>query len=62
MASHQEAYWEGLEVVCEPRDALCGRKHFFIEDPNGILVDVAENVPLSELMNDDERKDIYRVA
>ena len=54
MSAHQEAYWEGLNVVSEPKPALCGRKHFFIEDPNGVLVDVAENVDLKTLMSTDD--------
>lgn len=62
MAAHQEAYWEGLNVISEPEKALCGRKHFFVEDPNGILIDVAENVPLEGLMDDDQIKEVCLAA
>jgi catechol 2,3-dioxygenase-like lactoylglutathione lyase family enzyme len=44
-----ELYWEGINIVSDPEDALCGRKHFFVEDPNGILIDVAENIDAEAL-------------
>lgn len=60
--AHQEAYWEGLKIVSEPAPALCGRKHFFIEDPNGLLIDVAENLPLESVMGADEFEALCMVA
>ena len=43
------AYHEGLNLVSDPEDAPCGRKHFFIADPNGVLIDVAENIEVESL-------------
>lgn len=60
--AHQEAYWEGLDIVSEPAPALCGRKHFFLEDPNGVLVDVAENVDIKTLMSQDDFEALCHVA
>lgn len=40
------AYNEGLTLISEPEDEHCGRKHFYIEDPNGILIDIAQNIAL----------------
>lgn len=62
MAAHQEAYWEGLNVITEPANANCGRKHFYVEDPNGILITVAENVPLETVLSEDEIKEACLVA
>jgi len=43
-ATYQQMYWEGLNIVSEPAEAPCLRKHFFVEDPNGILIDVATDI------------------
>lgn len=43
-ASYQQMYWEGLNIVSEPSEAPCLRKHYFVEDPNGILIDIAMDV------------------
>ena len=59
----QKLYWDGLAAVSDPKTALCGRKHFFVRDPNGILIDVAENIDLESLVgSSDEAKDMYVVA
>ena len=50
-ATYQEMYWEGLSILSEPEDALCGRKHFFVEDPNGILVNVAQEIEIESAMS-----------
>lgn len=57
MSFYDHAYYEGLNLKSEPQDVICGRKHFFVEDPNGILIDVAENVDVSCLINE-EHEDI----
>lgn len=44
-AAYQQYYWEGLNIISEPESASCARRHFFIEDPNGILIDIAEHAP-----------------
>lgn len=55
---HNYAYHEGLSLMSEPKDALCGRKHFYIEDPNNILIDVAENINIESLISSNENLDI----
>lgn len=44
--AYQNLYWEGLTLVNEPSETYCGRLHFMVVDPNGILVDVSENIPV----------------
>lgn len=61
-STFQEFYWEGLNIVSEPESALCGRKHFFVEDPNGILIDVAENVSIESLISNAEMQNLCVVA
>jgi len=53
------AYHEGLKLLSEPKDSPCGRKHFYVEDPNGILIDVAENIEVSNGLTDEEGREIY---
>ena len=60
--AYQELYWEGLNILSEPEDAVCGRKHFFVEDPNGILIDVAENIDIDSLLGSDKKSDLCMVA
>lgn len=43
-ATYQQMYWEGLNIISEPVETPCLRKHFFVEDPNGILIDVATDI------------------
>lgn len=57
-ASYQQLYWEGLNIVSEPADAPCLRKHFFVEDPNGILIDIAEDIKSTNLGIIDEIKEL----
>tara|TARA_B100000780_G_scaffold242657_1_gene185540 strand:- start:139 stop:615 length:477 start_codon:yes stop_codon:yes gene_type:complete len=41
--AYQQFYWEGLNIITEPgQSPNIGLKHFFVEDPNGILISVAE--------------------
>ena len=41
--SYKDMYLEGLDLHAQPALAPCGRRHFFVEDPNGILIDVMED-------------------
>lgn len=59
-AAYEQSYIDGLSVLGEPKDVLCGRKHFFVEDPNGILIDVAEEIDLQALISEDNI-DSFRV-
>ncbi len=61
-ALYVKLYEDGLDLITEPSHAKCGRKHFFVEDPNGILIDVAEDVALAEVMSPEEFKDLCFVA
>lgn len=53
------AYHEGLTLLSEPKDAACGRKHFYIEDPNGVLIDIAQNIDLQKFIEEQNCDDIY---
>jgi uncharacterized glyoxalase superfamily protein PhnB len=52
-ASYMAAYWEGLDIVSEPVETCWGRLHFMVEDPNGILIDVSQNVPAQGFVKQD---------
>jgi len=41
-AAYEACYMEGLDIRSEPAIAACGRRHFFVTDPNGILIDVMQ--------------------
>ena len=36
---------EGLEMILDIRSEEWGQRHFIVEDPNGLLVDVIQNIP-----------------
>ena len=61
-STYDRLYWEGLNLVTEPQNALCGRKHFFVEDPSGILIDVAENIDLASVMDQETMEKLFLVA
>lgn len=42
--TYEDLYWEGLNIVSELTTTPCFKKRFFIEDPNGILIAVGENM------------------
>jgi len=54
---YDHVYHEGLTLMSEPRSLACGRKHFYIEDPNGILIDVAENIDISAIIANSGKDD-----
>ena len=57
-AAYQEMYWEGLKILSEPEDTVCGRRHYFVEDPNGILIDVAEDIDIDSVMSPEDMRDV----
>lgn len=61
-ASYQEMYWEGLQILSEPEDAVCGRKHFFVEDPNGILVNIAEDIDVESATCPEKMRELCMTA
>jgi catechol 2,3-dioxygenase-like lactoylglutathione lyase family enzyme len=58
-AAYDELYWEGVSLVSEPSDAACGRRHFFVEGPNGILIDVTENIDTAAMSEKITRCPVY---
>jgi|GEM_PF-397233 len=49
-SAYQQFYWEGLNIVSEPAVAPnIGVKHFYVEDPNGTLLCVAEAIDYGNL-------------
>ena len=57
-ATYQQMYWEGLNIISEPVEAPCLRKHFFVEDPNGILIDVATDIKTNANRTIDEIREL----
>ena len=59
--SYDHAYWEGLTIISEPETSECGHRHFMVEDPNGILIDVTEFMPVDAgILMDTEGEYAYR--
>lgn len=49
-SAYQQFYWEGLSIITEPSVVPnIGMRHFYVEDPNGILIFVAEAVDYKSL-------------
>ncbi|MEM6782063.1 MAG: VOC family protein [Pseudomonadota bacterium] len=53
---YRELYMEGLEIENEPSLAPCGRRHFMIQDPNGVLIDVMEEYDPFSGQNDNSEE------
>ena len=49
--AYQQFYWEGLNILSEPVKVPCGRKYFLIEDPNGNLINVTQDVPIDTVIS-----------
>lgn len=48
--AYQQLYWEGVSIIREPSIVPdIGAKHFYVEDPNGILIFIAEAVDYGSL-------------
>ena len=50
--AYQQAYWEGLDILDEPKPSRCGGRQFMIRDPNGVYLYLVEDekVKTSELV------------
>lgn len=49
-SAYQQLYWEGVPIITEPSVVPdIGAKHFYVEDPNSILIFVAEVVNYGNL-------------
>lgn len=59
---YETIYLEGLNIISEPSDAPCGRKHFFVEGPNGSLINVAQNIPLEDLIKKEKMEEVFVVV
>ena len=46
-AVHARALGLGLDVVLTLRDEEFGQRHFMVRDPNGLLLDVVQTIPMS---------------
>ena len=57
--AYDHFYFEGLDIEGEPGLAPCGRRHFMIRDPNGVLIDVMEDYDpfVEELQEEVGRKE-----
>ncbi len=53
---YQQLYWEGVQILMEPKSERCGRKHFMLTDPNGILVDVMEESAKALVLDPDRNE------
>lgn len=51
---YKDMYMEGLDILGKPAIASCGRRHFMVSDPNGVLIDVMEEVDPFTMTNDNE--------
>lgn len=47
-ALYDEAIAAGLPIRLSLRDEAFGQRHFIIEDPNGVLIDLIKPIPPSE--------------
>ena len=45
---YQRAVEQGLTVLLELRDEPFGQRHFIVQDPIGVLIDVIQPIPPSE--------------
>lgn len=47
-AAYSEAKEKGLNIVLDLRSEDWGQRHFILEDPNGLHLDIAQNIQPSE--------------
>jgi uncharacterized glyoxalase superfamily protein PhnB len=44
-AEYQRVLDQGLDVLLALRDEAFGQRHFIVQDPNGVLIDVIQPIP-----------------
>ena len=51
---YDELYMEGIELASEIKDESCGRRHFTVIDPNGVIISVSQAgvKPIGNLIDD----------
>lgn len=47
-AEYERAVAKGLKVLLAIRDEEFGQRHFIVQDPNGVMVDVIQPIPPNE--------------
>ncbi len=47
-AEYQRAVAQGLPMLLALRDEAFGQRHFIVQDPNGVMIDVIQPIPPSE--------------
>lgn len=47
-AEYERAIAQGLDVLLAIRDEDFGQRHFIVQDPNGVMIDVIQPIPPSE--------------
>jgi uncharacterized glyoxalase superfamily protein PhnB len=47
-AEYERAVAKGLNVLLAIRDEEFGQRHFIVQDPNGVMVDVIQPIPPNE--------------
>ncbi|WP_439590035.1 VOC family protein [Hydrogenophaga sp.] len=47
-AEYERAVAQGLTVLLAIRDEDFGQRHFIVQDPNGVMIDVIQPIPPSE--------------
>ncbi len=47
-AEYERAVSQGLTVLLALRDEDFGQRHFIVQDPNGVMIDVIQPIPPSE--------------
>lgn len=47
-AEYERVQAQGLNVLQTLRDEAFGQRHFIVQDPNGVLIDVIQPIPPSE--------------
>lgn len=57
--AYKQLYWDGAEIMMEPKFERCGRKHFMVTDPNGVLIDVMEDAKAALSLSLDVDKHEY---
>ncbi len=56
--AYDTLYWEGITLVTKPAKADCGHNFFFVEDPNGILIEINEPLDIMDIMAHDSSKEM----
>ena len=56
--ANKNLYFEGLPVLSDLKESGCGRDHFFVEDPNGILINVVQSISEYSIVRNHDSDDM----